>query len=83
LNSVVRLFGSAIERKQSEAALHAARTELRIASRRNMMGTVASLAHEINQPLGAILSNLGGIARLLSKERFDPALVLAAVNNAS
>jgi len=45
--------------KQSETAIRAARAELRVASRRNSMSElVASLSHEINQPLGAILSNL-------------------------
>jgi signal transduction histidine kinase len=79
----VRLFSSAIERKQSEMALHAAQTNLRIASRRNTMSElVASLAHEINQPLGAILSNLGGVGRLLSRKNTEPAMALAAVNNA-
>jgi two-component system sensor kinase FixL len=76
-------FGGAIERKQSEMALQAAHTELRIASRRNMMSEiVASLAHEINQPLGAILSNLGGLRRLLSQKNPEPALALAAIDNA-
>jgi len=57
----VRLFGSRrrVERKQSEMAILAVRSELRVASRRNVMSElVASLSHEINQPLGAILSNL-------------------------
>ena len=79
----VRLFGSAIERKQSEMALRAVRTELRVASRRNLMSElVASLSHEINQPLGAILSNLGGVARLLSQGNPQPAMALEAVNSA-
>ncbi len=79
----VRLFGSAIERKQLEAAIREARTELRIASRRNSMSElVASLSHEINQPLGAILSNLGGLARLLTEGNPDPAMALEAVSNA-
>jgi signal transduction histidine kinase len=79
----VLLFGGAIERKQSEIALHAAHTELRIASRRNMMsGLVAPLVHEINQPLGAILSNLGGVTRLLSQKNPEPAMALAAVGDA-
>jgi len=83
LNLAVRLFGSAIERKQSEIAIRAVRTELRVASRRNTMSElVASLSHEINQPLGAILSNLGGIARLLRQGNPDPAMALEAVNNA-
>ena len=79
----VRLLGCAIERKQSEIALRAARTELRVASRRNTMSElVASLSHEINQPLGAILSNLGGLARLLSTGNPEPATALEAVSNA-
>jgi signal transduction histidine kinase len=79
----VRLFGSAIERKQSEVAIRAVRTELRVASRRNVMSElVASLSHEINQPLGAILSNLGGVARLLSQGNPQPAMALEAVNSA-
>jgi len=79
----VRLFGSAIERKQSELAIRAVRTELRVASRRNVMSElVASLSHEINQPLGAILSNLGGVARLLTQGNPQPAMALEAVNSA-
>jgi len=79
----VRLFGSAIERKQSEMAIREARTELRVASRRNTMSElVASLSHEINQPLGAILSNLDGLARLLTQGNPQPEMALEAVNNA-
>ena len=80
LTLAVRLFGSAIERKQSEVAIRAVRTELRVASRRNVMSElVASLSHEINQPLGAILSNLGGVARLLTQGNPQPAMALEAV----
>ena len=83
LKLAVRIFAGAIERKQAEAAVDAARAELALAQRRSMMGEmVASLAHEVNQPLGAILSNLGGIARLLSQGNPDPALATKAVSNA-
>ena len=83
LTLAVRLFGCAIERKQSEIAIREARTELRVASRRNSMSElVASLSHEINQPLGAILSNLGGLARLLTQGNPEPAMALEAVSNA-
>jgi signal transduction histidine kinase len=79
----VRLFGSAIERKQSVIAMQAIRTELRVATRRNLMSElVASLSHEINQPLGAILSNLGGVARLLTQGNPQPVMALEAVNSA-
>jgi GAF domain-containing protein len=54
LTLAVRLFGSAIERKQAEAERRATLAQLRVASRRNVMSElVASLSHEINQPLGA------------------------------
>jgi signal transduction histidine kinase len=80
---VVRLFGSAIERKQAEALWRAAREELALAQRRSMMGElVASLTHELNQPLGAILSNLGGLARLMAHENPNLALAANAINNA-
>jgi two-component system sensor kinase FixL len=47
-----------------------------------MSELVASLVHEINQPLGAILSNLGGLTRLLSQKNPEPAAALAAVSDA-
>jgi signal transduction histidine kinase len=80
---IVRLFGSAIERKQAETLSRKAREELAVAQRRSMMGQlVASLTHEINQPLSAILSNLGGLARLIAQKNPDPALASTAINNA-
>jgi len=83
LTLAVRLFGSAIERKQAETQRRATLAQLRIASRRNAMSEVAaSLAHEINQPLGAILSNLSGLARLLVRHNPESDVSLAAVNNA-
>jgi signal transduction histidine kinase len=83
LTLAVRLFGSAIERKQAEVERRATRAQLQVASRRNMMSElVGSLSHEISQPLGALLSNLGGLARLLSRNNPEPAGALAAVNNA-
>jgi two-component system, LuxR family, sensor kinase FixL len=46
------------ERKQSEREMHLLRQEIAHAGRVSMMGQLASaLAHEINQPLGAILRN--------------------------
>jgi signal transduction histidine kinase len=45
-------------RRQAESAVHAQRGELWHASRRAVAGELtASIAHEINQPLGAILTN--------------------------
>ncbi len=80
---VARIFGAAIERKQAEEAARLVREELALAQRRSMMGElVASLTHELNQPLGAVISNLGGLARLVSQGNPDPALATRAVNNA-
>jgi PAS domain S-box-containing protein len=46
------------ERKQAEQALQEAHTELTQVSRMTAMGEMAaSIAHEINQPLGAIVNN--------------------------
>jgi signal transduction histidine kinase len=79
----VRMFGSAIERKQAEAAARLAYSELTLAQRRSMMGElVASVTHELNQPLGAVLSNLEGLARALSQNTRLPALPSKAVKNA-
>ncbi|HJU11496.1 MAG TPA: ATP-binding protein [Candidatus Binataceae bacterium] len=83
LSLVVRIFGAAIERKQAVTAARAAAAELAVAQRRSIAGElVGSLAHELNQPLTAILSNLEGLARLLSREDSEPALVLRVVRNA-
>lgn len=83
LGLVVRIFGGAIERKQAAMAARAARAELAIAQRRSIAGElVGSLAHELNQPLAAILSNLEGAARLLSRDRAQSPVVYKAVRNA-
>jgi signal transduction histidine kinase len=83
LSLAVRLFGNAIERKQSEETARLLRSELRVSTRRNLMSElVASLSHEVNQPLGAILSNLGGVSRLLAEGNPKPTLALEAVSNA-
>jgi len=83
LKLAVRIFAGAIDRKQGETAAGVARTELVLAQRRSMIGElVASLVHKINQPLGAILSDLGGLARLVSQGNGDPVLATQAVSNA-
>jgi PAS domain S-box-containing protein len=55
------------ERKAAEAALHDARAALSRATRLTMMGELAaSIAHEINQPLGAIIMNGSACKRFLA-----------------
>ena len=69
LLGVITVVQEVTERKRAEAA----RRELAHASRLAMVGELtASIAHEINQPLGAILSNADAAEMLL--ESFPPAL---------
>ena len=57
------------ERKQTQEALHTAQAELAHVTRMTTMGElVASIAHEVNQPLGAIVSNGHACVRLLARE---------------
>lgn len=60
------------ERKQTQEALHTAQAELAHVTRVTTMGElVASIAHEVNQPLGAIVANGHACVRLLSREEPD------------
>ncbi len=64
------------ERKSTEARLQELQGELIHVSRLTAMGEMASaLAHEINQPLGAIANYLKGASRLLSSGGIDKARV--------
>jgi PAS domain S-box-containing protein len=60
------------DRKEAEAALRKARTELAHAARVMVMGELsASLAHELRQPLTAILSNAQAAQRFLAAPSVD------------
>ena len=60
-------------RRSAEQESNVNRLELRRAMRFASMGELtASIAHEINQPLGAILSNAEAAEILLNKGRADP-----------
>jgi hypothetical protein len=57
------------DRKNAEAILRKTEVELTHATRVMTMGElVASIAHEVNQPLGAIVTNGHACVRLLSRE---------------
>ncbi len=59
-------------RRQAELQLQAQRVQLLHASRLAVAGELtASIAHEINQPLGAILSNTDAAQMLLESGRID------------
>src|SRR5688572_2352531 len=61
------------ERKRAEVALYEARLILAHMTRVMAMGElIATIAHEVNQPLGAIVTNGQACLRLLARE--SPAL---------
>ena len=64
------------ERKRTELELQEQRRELAHLSRVAMLGELSgSLAHELNQPLTAILSNAQAAQRFLAQETYDLAEV--------
>jgi signal transduction histidine kinase len=80
LQTMAGILGYALERKQSTTEVIRLRNELNHISRISTMGALtASLAHELNQPLGAILSNAQAARRLLAAKRPDLTEVDAAV----
>jgi PAS domain S-box-containing protein len=72
----VRMIGTVhdiTELKRAEVESYRARRELLRMERVSHMGELtASLAHELNQPLTAILSNAGAALRFLQSDRLDP-----------
>jgi PAS domain S-box-containing protein len=57
------------DRKRAEAALDAARAELARVTRTNTLGELAaSIAHEVNQPLAAVVANANACHRWLARE---------------
>jgi signal transduction histidine kinase len=80
LQRLTEIFGIALERQQSQAVIRKLREEsqnvLRVVP---MAELTASLAHELNQPLGAILNNAQAARRLLSARRPDVEEVKDAV----
>ena len=75
MGNIVNWYGTAIdieERHRAEEALHKAQADLAHVSRLTTMGElVASIAHEVNQPLGAIVTNGQTCLRLLSRDTAD------------
>lgn len=70
------------ERKQAELDALRRRAELTHVSRIATLGELsAALAHELNQPLTAILSNAQAARRFLTEERADPDEVKEILND--
>jgi PAS domain S-box-containing protein len=67
LQSILAIIEDITERKRAELDLHDAREALSRATRLTMMGELsASIAHEINQPLGAIIMKGNACQRFLA-----------------
>jgi C4-dicarboxylate-specific signal transduction histidine kinase len=69
LRLIGEIFANALARKRAEEASSRLRHELAHAARVAMLGELtASMAHELNQPLAAILHNAQAATRLLALE---------------
>jgi PAS domain S-box-containing protein len=81
--AVVELVGSTMdmtERRRTEEALHKAQAHLSHVTRLTMMGELAaSIAHEVNQPLAAVVANANACLRWLDREPPDLEEARAAV----
>jgi signal transduction histidine kinase len=72
LHLVAEIFSNALQRQRAAAANATLRAELTHVSRAATMGELAaSLAHELNQPLAAILHNAEAIQSLLAVDTPD------------
>jgi len=75
IRQIVHLASIAVERKQAEEALEAlreAQTDLARVSRVTTMGELtASLAHEVNQPIAAAVTNANTCLRWLTRDLPD------------
>jgi len=72
LRGIPTIIEDVTERKQAEDALQEARDALLRVTRVTTLGELsASIAHEINQPLGAIVANGSACLRLLAVEKPD------------
>lgn len=79
LKLVADILGNALERKRVESEIRRLSEELRQVSQVVTIGELtASLAHELNQPLGAILNNARAARRLLASKTPD----LGEIDNA-
>lgn len=75
--TVVKWYGALIDvedRKRVEESLRQSQSELGRVARLTTLGELAvSIAHEVNQPLMAIVTNAGTCLRWLDETQFDPA----------
>ncbi|HKN02048.1 MAG TPA: ATP-binding protein [Candidatus Binataceae bacterium] len=79
---VAEVFGNALERRRAAEENALLRHELAHISRTAVMGELtASVAHQLNQPMAAILSNAEAIQSMLESEPLDRDELRAAAND--
>jgi signal transduction histidine kinase len=88
IETIGRVIGALVDvtdcEKAAQEALLAARSELARASRAASVGALsASIAHELNQPLGAVVMNAQTCLRWLRKDPPDVAAAYAAAERAA
>ena len=72
IERITHLAAVAVERTQAEEALHQAQAELARVTRVTTLGELtASIAHEVNQPLAAIIADASACLRWLAADRPD------------
>ncbi len=80
---VIKWFGSVVDLhdwKEAQQALQMTQTELARVSRLTTMGELAaSIAHEVNQPLTAVINNGSACLRLLANNNLEPEVLRRAL----
>ncbi len=80
--AIAEVFACGLERKRAVAQIVQLRNELTHISRLTTMGQLsASIAHELNQPLSAILNNAEAVQSILSSANPDLNEVRAAISD--
>ncbi len=82
--SALALVAAQWQRQRQAARRHSERARIDQVSRLNAMGELAAgIAHELNQPLTAVLANTGAAARLLGDDEPDLASARHAMSQAA
>jgi signal transduction histidine kinase len=82
LRVVGQIIAGALDRKRTDLQTRRLQEEVTLAARRSTVGQLAaSIAHELNQPLGAILSNVNAARRMVAGERPEPQEAVAALDD--
>ncbi len=82
LRVVGQIIAGALDRKRVVLQTRKLEEEVTLAARRSTMGELAaSIAHELNQPLGAILGNANAARRMISGEKSNAREAAAALGD--